>query len=82
MICFLGGSVVKNLPANTGDVGLIPGPGRSHMSRNNETPVPQLLSLSSESREATAMRSPSTTIRKWILLSATGESPVQPKINK
>ena len=23
-----GGSVVKNLPANAGDVGLIPGPGR------------------------------------------------------
>ena len=26
---FLGCSVVKNLPANTGDVGLIPGLGRS-----------------------------------------------------
>ena len=26
-----GGSVVKNPPANTGDVGSIPGPGRSHM---------------------------------------------------
>ena len=25
---FLGGSVVKNLPANTGDVGSIPGSGR------------------------------------------------------
>ena len=28
---FLGGSVVKNSPANTGDTGLIPDPGRSHM---------------------------------------------------
>ena len=31
-ICFAGfpgGSVVKNLPANTGDTGLIPAPGRS-----------------------------------------------------
>ena len=28
---FLRGSVVKNLPANAGDVGSIPGPGRSHM---------------------------------------------------
>ena len=27
--CFPGGSVVKNLPANTGDVGSIPGWGRS-----------------------------------------------------
>ena len=28
---FLGGSVVKNQPANAQDLGLIPGPGRSHM---------------------------------------------------
>ena len=28
---FPGGAVVKNLPANTGDMGSIPGPGRSHM---------------------------------------------------
>ena len=28
---FPGGSVVKNLPANAGDTGLIPGPGRAHM---------------------------------------------------
>ena len=32
---FSGGSVVKNLPANAGDVGLIPGPGRSHVSWTN-----------------------------------------------
>ena len=32
---FPGGAVVKNLPANAGDTGLIPGPGRSHMPRNN-----------------------------------------------
>ena len=28
-------AVVKNPPANAGDMGLIPGPGRSHMSRSN-----------------------------------------------
>ena len=28
---FPGGLVVKNLPANAEDLGLIPGPGRSHM---------------------------------------------------
>ena len=28
---FPGGTVVKNLPANAGDTGSIPGPGRSHM---------------------------------------------------
>ena len=32
---FPGGSVVKNPPANAEDIGSIPGPGRSHMSRGN-----------------------------------------------
>ena len=32
---FPGGAVVKNLPANAGDMGSIPGPGRSHMPWSN-----------------------------------------------
>ena len=32
---FPGGAVVKNLPANAGDTGSSPGPGRSHMPRSN-----------------------------------------------
>ena len=32
---FLGGPAVKNPPANAGDVGSIPGPGRSHMLQGN-----------------------------------------------
>ena len=32
---FPGGAVVKNLPVNAGDTGLIPGPGRSHMLWRN-----------------------------------------------
>jgi len=32
---FSGGSVVKNPPANAGDMGFIPDPGRSHMLQNN-----------------------------------------------
>ena len=32
---FPGGPVVKNLPANAGDVSLIPGLGRSHTLWNN-----------------------------------------------
>ena len=31
---FPGGTVVKNLPANAGDVGLTPGPGKSPRGRN------------------------------------------------
>ena len=48
---FLGGAVVKNLPANAGDTGSSPGPGRSHMPRSNYARAPQLLSLSSGARE-------------------------------
>ena len=32
---FPGGAMVKNLPANAGDTGWSPGPGRSHMPRTN-----------------------------------------------
>ena len=32
---FPGGAVVKNPPANAGDMGSSPGPGRSHMLRSN-----------------------------------------------
>ena len=32
---FPGGAVVKNPPANAGDTGSIPGPGRSHMRQSN-----------------------------------------------
>ena len=32
---FPGGTVVKNLPANAGDRGSSPGPGRSHMPQSN-----------------------------------------------
>ena len=45
-----GGSVVKNLPANAGDagdLGLIPGSGRSSEGGNG-TPTPELLSEKSQ----------------------------------
>ena len=48
---FPGGSVVKSLPANAGVIGSIPGQGRYHMPRNNETHVPQILSQSSRAHE-------------------------------
>ena len=32
---FSGGAVVKNQPANAGDMGSSPGPGRSQMPRSN-----------------------------------------------
>ena len=32
---FPNGPVVKNLPADAGDIGLIPGPGRFHMPQGD-----------------------------------------------
>ena len=37
---FLGGSVVKTLPANAGETGSIPGPGRCEMLQSNEACAP------------------------------------------
>ena len=49
---FPGGSVVKNPPANAGDAGSIPGPGRSHMLQSNRAPEPQVSSPGTASTEA------------------------------
>ena len=38
-----GGSVVKNPPAEAGDMGSIPVPGRSNKLRSNEAHVPQTI---------------------------------------
>ena len=35
------GSVVTNLPGNAGDMGSIPGPGRSHMHGGSQAHVPR-----------------------------------------
>ena len=48
---FPGGAVVENLPANAGDTGSSPGPGRSHKPWRNWAREPQLLSLHSRARE-------------------------------
>ena len=44
-LAFPGDTVDKNLPTNTGDTGLIPDLGRSHMLQSNKAHAPQLLSL-------------------------------------
>jgi len=74
--------VVKDLPCNATDAGLIPGLGRFHM-QSNLARVPQLLSLypgARESqllcctvRETSAIRSLCTTIREEPPLLETGE---------
>ena len=48
--------MVKNPPANAGDMGSSPGLGRSHMPQSNQAHVPQLLSLRATITEACVPR--------------------------
>ena len=66
---FPSGPVVKNLPANAGDMGSILGLGRFHMQLGNKANVPQLLRPRSRAhaatrKAATAMRSPLASTRE------------------
>ena len=58
---FPGGTVVKNPPANAGDMGLIPGPGRSHMPWSIKARAPQLLSLHSRAHKPQLLSPRATT---------------------
>ena len=58
---FPGGAVVKNPPANAGDTGSSPGPGRSHMSQSSQARAPQLLSLRSGAHEPQLLSPRATT---------------------
>ena len=53
---FPGGVVDNNLPVHAGDMGSIPGPGRSHMPQTNWAHMLQLLSQSAPTTEAHAPR--------------------------
>ena len=58
---FPGGAVVKNPPANAGDTGCSPGPGRSHTPWSNKAHAPQLLSLHSRACEPQLLSPRATT---------------------
>ena len=53
---FPGGPVVKNPPANAGDMGSIPGSGRSHVMQGNWARVPQVLSLCSGAHKSQLLK--------------------------
>ena len=60
--------MVESLPANAGDAGSSPGPGRSHMLWSNWAREPHLLSLCvwslcSATREAATVRGPHTAMK-------------------
>ena len=48
---FFSGVVDDYPPANTGNMGSVPGPGRLHMPRSNLAHVPQLLSPKTSTTE-------------------------------
>ena len=60
------GSVVQNLPANAEDMGLIPGPERSHMPQTNSVHVPKLLSLCSRAGEPQLLSPGTATTEAWV----------------
>ena len=73
---FPGGAVVKNPPANAGDTGLSPDPGRSHMPQSNQARAPQLLSLRSRAREPQLLSLHATTTEAHV---PTARAPQQEK---
>ena len=60
---FPGGLVVETLPANAGDTGSIPAPGRSYRARGNRVPAPQ----ATEAHESGAC-APQEKLRRWAAL--------------
>ena len=58
---FPGGAVVGDPPANAGDTGSSPGPGKSHMPQSNWARAPQLLGLRSGARESQLLSLHATT---------------------
>ena len=61
---FPGGPVVRNLPANAGNRGSIPGLGRFHMLQGNKAHLLQLLSLSALKLMSHNYWSPENTLHK------------------
>ena len=61
---FPGGSVIMKLPADAGDTGLIPDPGRSHRAyklKVNQAYEPQLLNRCFRAQELELLRPDGTT---------------------
>ena len=85
---FPGGAVDGNPPADAGDKGSIPGPGRFHMLWSSWACVPQLLSLGCATRETTEGQARALKGRvaptpcNKIKPARSSEDPARPKINQ
>ena len=71
--------MVKNPPANAGDMGSSPGLGRSYMPQSNWACVPQLLSLCSRDRkpQLLSLRATTTEARVPTARALQQEKPLQ-----
>ena len=78
---FPGGTVDRNLPANAGDMGSIPGPGRFHMTWSSWAHEPQLLSLCSRALELQLLRpsAATTETREPRVCALQQQKPLQPE---
>ena len=81
MLGFSVGPVVKNPPANAGDTGSIPGPGRSHIP-GSKARAPQLLSLHSRAHEPQLLSPCAATREATATCTATKSSPRSPQLEK
>ena len=83
---FLDGAVVKNPLVYMGDMGLIPGLGRSHVPWSNWARVPQLLSPCSRARGLQQEKPPQWEAahhnQRGAPLTAARENSAQPKMNQ
>ena len=70
---FPGGIVDRSPPANAGDTGLIPGPGRFHMPQSYWACVPQL-EPTLHNKTGHCNKKPMNHKEEWPLLAATRES--------
>ena len=74
VVGFAGGAVVESPPADAGDTGSCPGPGRSHMPRSGYAREPWPLSLHvrslcSATGKTATVRGPRTTKKKKVFIS-------------
>ena len=76
---FPGGAVVKNPPANAGDTGSGPCPGRSHIPWSYYAHAPQLLSLHSRAREPQLLSLCATTTEAHVPRARAPQQEKQPR---
>ena len=75
--------MVESLPANAGDIGLIPGPGRFHMPRDGLVRAAQLLSPHTlqPMLHKRSQHNEKPVHHTWRMPTPSKQGPAQPKMN-